>query len=79
MRMKLELWRLRRGFTQEKLAKVSGVSLATISRIEKLGVIPHPSTIQKLATALNVETEELLVEDDEEKPRSMALASRKAS
>jgi transcriptional regulator with XRE-family HTH domain len=65
MKVKLKLWRMRRGMTMKQLAEAAGVSEQTIVRIETHGVIPFPRTLDKLAKALHVGTEELLVEDDE--------------
>jgi len=50
--------------TQEELTRASGVSRDTIIRIEN-GHDAHPSTIKKLAKALEVEGRELLSEDAE--------------
>jgi transcriptional regulator with XRE-family HTH domain len=45
--------------SQEELASSSGVSRATISRLE-LGYDGHPRTIRKLAGALSVDASELM-------------------
>jgi transcriptional regulator with XRE-family HTH domain len=49
-------------WTQEDLAKASGVQVVTISRIEngKVAGRPRQSTIRKLAQALDVEASWLL-------------------
>ncbi len=67
MKVKLAIWRIRRGMTQEQLAEASGLHKQTIFRIENKGVIPHPDTLTKIAKALNVSTEELLVEENDER------------
>lgn len=46
--------------TQNMLSDLSGVTQATIARIENDRVEPHFSTIHKLAGALRVEPEDLL-------------------
>jgi len=46
--------------TQEELAAASGVTEATISRIESSGQSARISTIKKLAQALGVEPAELV-------------------
>ncbi len=52
-----ELKRLRRskGLTQQELAKQSGVSQYTITEVETGRREPRPSTLRKLAEALDVE------------------------
>ncbi len=47
--------RLRRVLSQEDLAAAAGVPVVTISRIENGHAQPRPSTVRKLAGALNVE------------------------
>ena len=44
--------RNRRGFSQQKLAVLAGVSPATIVAIEKYGYVPGPWVRRKLARAL---------------------------
>ena len=51
---KLKEIRKRSLLTQEELARVSGISVATIIRIERNQVEPHSRTIRKLAAALDV-------------------------
>jgi transcriptional regulator with XRE-family HTH domain len=57
-----QLVRLRelKGFSQRALAKESGVSPATIYELENGRRRPNPSTLRKLAGALDVEVAELL-------------------
>ncbi len=59
--------RERRVMSQEDLARAADVTEATISRIEndRYGP-PRPSTIRKLAGALNVEPGWLLFGEDQE-------------
>lgn len=53
--------RARRAFTQEELAELSGVSVATIRKLEQNErTSARMSTLHKLATALRVTTSELL-------------------
>ena len=51
--------RILRGFTQEGLAELSGVSRSTISRLEQSRSCAYPKKAQKLAEALKVEPEDL--------------------
>ncbi len=53
--------RVRRHMTQKQLGEKAGVSYATISRIEN-GEITTPrfSTIEQLASALDIEADELI-------------------
>jgi transcriptional regulator with XRE-family HTH domain len=52
-------WRQRRALTQRDLARLSGVGLATIVRIEHRRPA-RPSTVRRLAKALDVTPEELI-------------------
>ena len=58
--------RNRRVWTQEDLAKESGVPVVTISRIEngRHGDQPRPTTVRRLAAALGVESAWLLYGND---------------
>ena len=53
-----------RALTLRELGEESGVSYATIWRIENGHSAVRPSTIRKLARALGVDTAELVVADD---------------
>jgi transcriptional regulator with XRE-family HTH domain len=57
---KLKLVRLRRAMTQRQLAEAAGLSHRTIVGLETNRTEPHPSTLGKLAEALNVDPRELL-------------------
>ena len=53
--MKLREIRLDRGYSQEELHKLTGISRDTISRLETGDrPNPHPRTLRKLAEALRV-------------------------
>ena len=53
--MKLREIRLDRGYSQEELHKLTGISRDTISRLETGDrPNPHPRTLRKLAEALGV-------------------------
>jgi transcriptional regulator with XRE-family HTH domain len=56
---RLRAWRLRRVLTQVQLAERTGVSVATIRRIEAGSPPPRPTTIQRLAVGLGVSPEVL--------------------
>ncbi|WP_338010884.1 helix-turn-helix domain-containing protein [Paenibacillus shenyangensis] len=62
---KIESKRREKGWTQQKLSQVSGVSQPTISQIEN-GKRHYPShdSIRRLAKALGVEVEELDEENE---------------
>ena len=49
-----------KGYTQEELSEKTQVTVRTIQRIEKGDVNPHLQTIKLLATALELEVEDLL-------------------
>ena len=53
--------RTRRGYSQEKLANLTGFSRATISRWENGGRIPNLKTLSKLLGALGADIQ--IVED----------------
>ena len=52
-------WRLEKNLTQKKLASLSGLTQAQISRLEISGQSPTYRTIQYLAKALGIKPEEL--------------------
>jgi transcriptional regulator with XRE-family HTH domain len=52
--------RRRRGLTQRQLGEISGVAHTTVQNLESLRRGAYPQTLQKLATALKVEPEDLL-------------------
>lgn len=51
--------RKRKGYTQEKLAELSGIEPRTILRIEKNENIPLITTYAKIVIALNMTNEEI--------------------
>jgi transcriptional regulator with XRE-family HTH domain len=58
--MRIKELRERRGLTQMELAKLSGVSRATIARYEaEEDRRPHPATVKRLAKVLKVKPPEL--------------------
>ena len=66
MRLKDKLRRFRaaRVLSQTELAKLAGVSIATVARAELGQLVPHPKNIRKLAEALGVEPSELISPDE---------------
>ncbi len=52
--------RLRRALSQRELSALSGVSRMTIARLEAGGEDPFPTTVRKLAQALNVDPSALM-------------------
>ena len=56
--------RRRKGLSQKDLANASGVGQDTISGIESGRHEPRPSTLRKLADALNVEVADLFREPE---------------
>lgn len=65
--------RLRNGWSQKDLARESGTNVDTISGIETGQHEPRPSTLRKLAKALDIEVRELF-----EEPVPLAEAPREA-
>ncbi|WP_109435302.1 MULTISPECIES: helix-turn-helix domain-containing protein [Aquimarina] len=53
-----------KGYTQEELSERTHVTIRTIQRIEKGEVNPHLQTVKLLATALEIEVDDLLILED---------------
>jgi transcriptional regulator with XRE-family HTH domain len=56
----LRTWRQRRALSQRELASLAGLQQATLARLESGTRRPHPSTIRKLANALEVDLSEFV-------------------
>lgn len=70
--------RKERLMSQRKLAELAGVTNSTISRIEADSVKPDPTTLGKLATALNIEKSLLLTKCGySEIPEEFVIIARK--
>ena len=52
--------RVRRAMSQDDLAEKAGVGLNTVNRLERNRTEPRPSTLRKLAEALDVDPGELV-------------------
>jgi transcriptional regulator with XRE-family HTH domain len=52
--------RRKNGLTQRKLGELAGVAHTSVQQLESLRRGAYPQTMQKLATALSVEPEDLL-------------------
>ncbi len=61
----LNLVMIKKGYSINELARKSGVGKATISRLIRDKVISRPSTIFKIAKALEIDVEEILLEVEE--------------
>ncbi|WP_297137124.1 helix-turn-helix domain-containing protein [Terrisporobacter sp.] len=61
----LNLEMLKKGYSINQLSKKSGLGKATISRLTRDKVISRPSTIYKIANALDIDVEKLLIEVEE--------------
>jgi len=66
MGVRLRAARQRKAWALEDLAQASGVMVATLSRLENDKQEPRPSTIRKLAAALDVEPGWLLLGEDDQ-------------
>jgi transcriptional regulator with XRE-family HTH domain len=72
MRLKLRYWRRRRALSIPDLAALAHASSETIVRIETTNHVPRPNVIRRLAAALEVSLDELLVvEDETEEPERL--------
>ncbi len=54
-------YRLKRGFTQERLADMIKMDNGTISRFELGKMSPNAETLEKIAKALDIEPHQLLI------------------
>jgi transcriptional regulator with XRE-family HTH domain len=57
---RLKEWRLRRAMAQRDLAVASTVGLSTINRVEQGLQLARPSTVRRLAAALEIPPHELM-------------------
>jgi transcriptional regulator with XRE-family HTH domain len=57
---KIKELRTRRGFSQDELAETAQINLRTVQRIESGETEPRGDTLQRLAAALNVTSDELI-------------------
>jgi transcriptional regulator with XRE-family HTH domain len=64
--------RERRALSQRELSALSGVSRMTIVRLEAGGEDPFPTTVRKLAQALNVDPAELMEPTEDQAPKRAA-------
>ena len=67
MKIRLQYWRTKKVLSIDMLAKEAKVSPATIVNIEKGRHTPHPGTLRKLAQALGITIEQLVVDESEER------------
>jgi transcriptional regulator with XRE-family HTH domain len=61
---KMVLARAQSAMTIRQLSKVSKVAASTINRIEKGHIEPNPVTIGRIAKALNVSVNELIIQEN---------------
>ena len=57
---KVKRFRRKKGYSQEKLAEITGVSIRTIQRIENENASPSNDTSKRLADALELSPDDLL-------------------
>lgn len=80
MALKLKYWRKFRSLSIDELAAKANVSPQTIVNIEAHGIEPRPKTVRKLAEALEVTPDKLLVFEEVENepltklPKFLAVA-----
>lgn len=63
----INLAMIKKGYSISKLSKECGLGKATISRAIRETTTPRQSTICKIAKALDVKVEELLIEIDKQR------------
>ena len=61
----LSLSMLNKGFSMNKLAEVSGLGKVTVSRVVKRGSTSRQETIYKMAKALDLKAEDLIISEEE--------------
>lgn len=61
--VKIRIERMKKGFSQEKLATLSGLATNTIGTIERAEQSPTVETIGSIAKALEIEPYKLLIFD----------------
>jgi transcriptional regulator with XRE-family HTH domain len=70
---KLKQARTQKGFSQEKLATESGLSLRTVQRVENAETDPQGDTLMRLARALDMTPDDLLEWDQKEDTAYLAI------
>ena len=60
--------RSQKGLTQEQLAVAAGTSFTTVNRLEGGKIEPTLATINKLASALEIDADELLIFEENGAP-----------
>ena len=65
---KIRQLRKQKDFSLQQLAERSGVSAATIHKIERNGMVPTVTTLMKIAGALNRSVAYFVEEQEEAKP-----------
>lgn len=68
---KIKELRIQKGMTQEELAEKTDLNVRTIQRIEKGEVDPRSYTLQVIASALEIQYNELIEESENEKDQPM--------
>lgn len=56
---------LNKGYSMNKLAEVSGLGKVTVSRVVKRGSTTRQETIYKMAKALDLKAEDLIISEEE--------------
>ena len=74
---KIKKFRKDKGFTLDRLARLTGFSKGYLSKIENAANLPPLSTLHRIAAALNVELTRLLTDEDgEESENQIAIVRR---
>lgn len=61
----LKLAMLNKGYSMNKLAEMSGLGKVTVSRVVKRGSTTRQETIYKMAKALDLKAEDLIISEEE--------------
>ena len=79
MRLRLREVREAQWLTQQELGDRAGISRVSLNAIETGKAVPRFSTVRKLAAALGVSPDELVVREDREQDRGAVTAKTAAA
>ncbi|MCF6264257.1 MAG: helix-turn-helix domain-containing protein [Xanthomonadales bacterium] len=58
----LRAWRTHKDMSQDDVAKKAGITQAAYSQMEKPGIKPHEATLEKIARALGITKDHLMLD-----------------
>lgn len=72
LKILLRYWRKRRGKSIGQLSKEAHVSTSTITKTENIGTIPRADVVNRLAQALGITVDQLIVDESESEAERVA-------